>query len=416
MKRALAIFLALSAVLSARQAAPEDEEEHLHRALSEAGTSPVEFIRAIENHLEKFPQSPRRPDLERALVKAAIDAKDDRRILVFGERVLERDKDDLEILDRVTTLLIARGDAESATRALEYARRYGEVVRSVQNDEPESPRAKARWREQVDRGLGEALLMEARAQANLGRRDEAVTLAQRSYDTFPSAEAAREIGNQLSLLGKEREALVHFADAFSIPDPNSDEIERARIRQRLGETYRKLNGAETGLGDLILEAYDRTSARMERRKLDLQALDPNAGISNPMDFTITSLGGEPLALASLRGKVIVFDFWATWCGPCRVQHPLYEEVKEQFRENPDVIFLSVNTDADRSAVGPFLEENGWKIRVYFEDGLSRVLRVSSIPTTIIVNKRGEITGRLVGFIPDRFVDMLAERIGEASKN
>jgi len=51
--------------------------------------------------------------------------------------------------------------------------------------------------------------------------------------------------------------------------------------------------------------------------------------------------------------------------------------------------------------------------VYFEDGLSRALRVSSIPTTVIVNKRGEISGRLTGFVPDRFEDMLVERIEEA---
>jgi thiol-disulfide isomerase/thioredoxin len=113
--------------------------------------------------------------------------------------------------------------------------------------------------------------------------------------------------------------------------------------------------------------------------------------------------------------VIVFDFWATWCGPCRVQHPLYEKVKQRFRNNPDVVFLSVNTDEDRELVEPFLKDNRWNVKPYFEDGLSRAFQVSSIPTTIVVNKRGEVFSRLNGFLPDRFVDMLTERIEDALK-
>jgi thiol-disulfide isomerase/thioredoxin len=164
---------------------------------------------------------------------------------------------------------------------------------------------------------------------------------------------------------------------------------------------------------LILEAYDRTSALLEQRRLRQRELDPNSGIDNPMEFTLSGFNGEPLELSSLRGKVLVFDFWATWCGPCRVQHPLYEKVKQRFKDKSDVLFLSINTDGERALVEPFLEENQWSKTVYFEDGLSKTLRVYSIPTTIIANKRGELVGRLVGFIPGRFVDMLTERIQEA---
>jgi thiol-disulfide isomerase/thioredoxin len=127
------------------------------------------------------------------------------------------------------------------------------------------------------------------------------------------------------------------------------------------------------------------------------------------------VSGEKLQLASLRGKAVVFDFWATWCGPCRAQHPLYEEVKKKYRQNPDVVFLSINTDEDRSAVAPFLKEQKWGQAVYFEDGLTRKLTISSIPTTLVVNRQGDIVSRMNGFVPDRFVDMLAERIEEALK-
>jgi thiol-disulfide isomerase/thioredoxin len=190
-------------------------------------------------------------------------------------------------------------------------------------------------------------------------------------------------------------------------------LERAADRARVGELYRKLKGTETGLGDVILEAYDRTAALEAERRARLAESEPNANASSLLDFTLSGLNGDKLELKNLRGKTVVFDFWATWCGPCRTQYPLYEEVKRRFRDRPEVVFLSVNTDEERSVVEPFLKEVNWSRKVYFEDGLSKTLRVSSIPTTIILNKRGEVVSRLNGFVPDRFVDMLTERIQEA---
>src|SRR5260370_27897724 len=69
------------------------EQDSLQRALGEAGNSPVDFMRAIEQHLKSYPNSARRAELERAVVKTAIDLNDDRRIIQFGERVLQREPD-----------------------------------------------------------------------------------------------------------------------------------------------------------------------------------------------------------------------------------------------------------------------------------------------------------------------------------
>ena len=103
-----------------------------------------------------------------------------------------------------------------------------------------------------------------------------------------------------------------------------------------------------------------------------------------MEYVISGMNGEKLSLATLKGKVVVFDFWATWCGPCRAQQPLYEEVKARFKDDKNVVFLNVSTDENREIVKPFLDSNKWKKTVYFEDGLSALLRVTSIPTTMIV--------------------------------
>jgi hypothetical protein len=66
-------------------------------------------------------------------------------------------------------------------------------------------------------------------------------------------------------------------------------------------------------------------------------------------------------------------------------------------------------------VKPFLEQNKWSQKVYFEDGLGSLLQVTSIPTTVILDKNGGVSSRMNGFLPDRFVNMLSDRIQDALK-
>ncbi len=164
----------------------------------------------------------------------------------------------------------------------------------------------------------------------------------------------------------------------------------------------------------MLEAYDRAMALAHKRLARLREFDPNTGVTNPTEYTLSAVKGDPVKISSLRGKVIVMDFWATWCGPCRIQHPLYEEVKTKFAGRDDVVFLNIATDEDPSVVQPFLESNKWNTKTaYFEDGLSSLLRVSSIPTTVIYDKQGQIYSRMNGFLPETFVKQLTARITEA---
>ncbi len=392
------------------------EKEDLENALAEAGSSPIEFLRALEKHLEKYPHSPGRPDIERSAARAAIEAQDDERIIRFGERVLERQPDDLQILDQVARALLAGDSKAAAERALPYARRSDELLRQMQKDGAHAGMSAAEWQNQTDRSLSRAIGLEARAGGNLGRLEEALALARRAFDTYPNADAAREIARWLERLGKPEEAARALADAFAIPDPKTTDRDRARDRARMGELYRRAKGTEAGLGDLILEAYDRDLALVRARELRLRQSDPNALLTNPMEFTLGGLDGEKLNMAGLKDKVLVLDVWATWCVPCRAQHPLYQQVKQRFRNRADLVFLSIDTDEDRGLVKPFLEAEKWPDKVYFEDGLTRALAITSIPTTIVIDRRGQVVSRMNGYVPERFVDMLSERIRDALGN
>lgn len=415
MKLLYTLLFAGAMLAGAQTSNSEAEQNDLRRAVGEAGSSPVEMTRALEGHLAKYPKSARRNDIELAVLKASVDAKDNRRIALYGERVLARDSGDVPILESVARALLLLDDKANAEKALGFARRLEQGLDALEKEKAASAREESQKREEIDRTRGKALIYQARALSNLGKMAEALERARASYQAYPSSEAARETARCLERSGKIDEALPYLADAFMINDPRRTEAERTRDRARLGETYRKVKGNEAGLGDLALAAYDRTTGQLAERRLKLRQLDPNANVTNPIEFTLSNVKGGKLALASLKGKVLIMDFWATWCGPCRGQHPLYDQVKQRFKGRADVVFLSINTDEDRGLVQPFLDESKWSKDVYFEDGLSASLRVSSIPTTVIFGKRGEVFSRMNGYIPERFVDMLSERIKEALK-
>lgn len=131
------------------------------------------------------------------------------------------------------------------------------------------------------------------------------------------------------------------------------------------------------------------------------------------DFALKDANGKLVHLTDYQGKVVLLDFWATWCGPCRAQHPLYRQVAQRFHDNSGVVFLSIDADDDRSLVKPFLAEEKWPDTVYFEDGLTRALSVFAFPTTIVLDKRGQVFSRLSGFVPERYVETVTDRIHSA---
>ncbi len=412
MTRLAALLLAVSLVSAAQSISRDEEERLLREALGSSAGGAADFIRIVEEHLRKHPDSPRRAQIEAAILRAAVDSKDHERVIRYGWKVFEAGSGDPAVLEELAKALLTRPDTESAGKALKVAQGLEKRIRE-RRIEGDSPRERARMQEEIDASLARALLLEARALAALGKLEEAVASARRSFETRPSGEAAREAARWSEKAGKIEDAVRALADAFVLTDPPQPDALRAKDRAKMSELFIKLRGAEKGLGDLVLEAYDRGAKRAAEREARLRSIDPNARVSDPLDFTLSALEGEPLRLATLRGKVIVMDFWATWCGPCRTQKPLYDEVKKRFAKRSDVVFLAVNADEDRSRVAPFIEAERWSRNVHFEDGLAGALRISSIPTTVVFGKDGQVFARFNGFVPDRFVEMLAERIEAA---
>lgn len=116
-------------------------------------------------------------------------------------------------------------------------------------------------------------------------------------------------------------------------------------------------------------------------------------------FDGTTLAGEPISLASLRGSVVLLDFWATWCEPCREEIPHLIALHEQYRSSRFTV-LGASVDYGRGVVERFVEQLKISYPVFLDDGeIARAYRVRSIPTTVLIDGQGRVRRRYTGYQP-----------------
>lgn len=115
------------------------------------------------------------------------------------------------------------------------------------------------------------------------------------------------------------------------------------------------------------------------------------------DFTLAGFDGGSLSLSELRGRVVVINFWASWCAPCRTEMPYLEETWRRYRDRP-VVFVGIAYKDAEPASRAFLEEfdvsyfNGPDV----EARISDAYRVQGVPETFFVGKDGELRGVRLG--------------------
>ena len=126
--------------------------------------------------------------------------------------------------------------------------------------------------------------------------------------------------------------------------------------------------------------------------------DPGASRKTAPNFRLTDLAGKPVELGALRGKVVILDFWATWCPPCREEIPHFISLYNAYRSKGfEMVGLSVGEEPD--AVKQFVQKNGINYPVAIaNDQVERAFGgIRGIPTTFVLDKKGRIVKKYVGF-------------------
>jgi peroxiredoxin len=116
------------------------------------------------------------------------------------------------------------------------------------------------------------------------------------------------------------------------------------------------------------------------------------------DFKLKSLDGQDVSLASLKGKIVILDFWATWCGPCRKGLPVLMEVAKE-RAADGVVLWAVDLDEPKKKVADFLKKKGWNLPVLLDakGKTSQKYGVGGIPHTVIIDPEGIVRSVEIGF-------------------
>lgn len=139
-----------------------------------------------------------------------------------------------------------------------------------------------------------------------------------------------------------------------------------------------------GFEDFVAGA-NATDADARRDKILAERIaEPEAMAS----FTMATLEGDTIRSEELAGKVVVINFWGTWCGPCVVEMPGIQKFYEAYRDDPGVVVLTLSNDENLDALRRFMVEGDYTFSVMLDDGYVDAVKVRAFPTTWFVTPQG----------------------------
>ncbi len=115
------------------------------------------------------------------------------------------------------------------------------------------------------------------------------------------------------------------------------------------------------------------------------------------NLTFLDVKGKTVSLASLRGKVVFINFWATWCQPCIQEMPSIDQLKKAFKGRTDIVFLMVDVNNSLHKSQAFMDNKKYDLQVYTPTSdIPSTFLGNAIPTTVILDKKGVMASRIEG--------------------
>jgi thiol-disulfide isomerase/thioredoxin len=216
--------------------------------------------------------------------------------------------------------------------------------------------------------------------AGLAHTDRATVLLreglmEKKADCFAGAD--KEF--QLAMAAYPATADLYFYDGLALAHINQDDAAKARFEKYL--TLAPKDDVQRERAQRYIDSPDLARARMAPA------------------FSVSTLNGQQVSLDGLAGKVVLIDFWATWCGPCREALPHIREIAQRFSGEPLVV-LSVSLDSDETAWKNFVAKNGMTWLQYrdggFDGPIAKLFGVNAIPHTFTIDADGVLQDEHVG--------------------
>jgi peroxiredoxin len=159
---------------------------------------------------------------------------------------------------------------------------------------------------------------------------------------------------------------------------------------------------------------NRFAAVVAALALTLPALADPTGPAPP--FTLTAKGGQDVSLAQYKGQVVMINFWASWCGPCRQEMPLLESIYRKYNKM-GFTMIGVNVEPDSKAADEWLKATPVSFPILYDrdSKVSKLYNVAGMPSTVIIDRSGNLRKLHRGYQPgdeNEYLDSIRALIRE----